>query len=330
MLRELTPRRLFRLAMDLELDGARALRATAETEAGRMHWAEHANRLHVFSLFQYADLLVPRTPACRLPDLLARLEDVGSYDRVWVSEGVGYSWGDAIDGPIPGFATIPVHSGVGLAIAQRCLASSGGAGSPGLVSQLIDRCAASALPGFEYIAVEAIGLAVRTLHPRLAPTFDAVLANDLILQGCFWHGAGRGAYFATSNWQVAAITPVLHNLRAMTGSAVARTNAFAGFAWAVTLVNLFDPAVLARYVAALEEGDEAAAFADGVRTALIAWQHCSEDDGIRQLLAGPPPADVASARWDAVVRRPAEQALNEFPAVTTSERIGSLFYCEAA
>jgi len=317
--------------MDLELDGARALQAAAETEACRTHWAEHANRLHVFSLFQYADLVVRRRPGCRLPDLLARLDDLSPYDRVWVSEGVGYSWGDTIDGPLPGCATIPVHSGVALSIAQRRLASTRGSVGADIVGDLIDCCAASAQPGCEYIAVEAIGLAVRNLHPRLTPMFDAALADDVILNACFWHGAGRGAYFATSNWQVTSITLVLHNLRAMTGSAVGRTNAFAGLAWAVILVNLFDPAVLARYVAVLEGGSETAAFAEGVRTALIAWQHCSPgDDGIRQLLASRPPAAIASASWDEAVRRPAEQALNQFPGVATAGRIGRLFYCEAA
>lgn len=329
MFTELTPRHLFRTALDLELQGARALATSAGNDDTSLEWIEHGNRLHVFSLFQYADVVLGRTAAADLPEMVERTWACTPYDRVWVIEGVGYLWGDRATGSLPDSALIPLHSGIGLSAARQVLQERASRREVDLAATLVQRCLDAAAPGFECVTVEAIGVAVRNLHPRLSRGFDEVLlGSDGILRACFWHGLGRGAYFATSNWRPASKSGAfdLENLRGLATDELARSNVLAGFAWAATLVNLHTPGVLARYLRALQDEDEAAAFAEGVRSSLTIWRHCApDDDGIATLLACEP-HDGGDGAWHALVRSPAEEALRQCAALAVGGRLPQLFH----
>ncbi len=332
MLSAFTPRRLFLAALSAELVCARALASTAGPDDGWLQWAEHGNRLHVFRLFQYADVTVGGAAAAPMSHLLERTFDLDPYDRVWVTEGLGYLWGDRVSGDLPESSLIPVHSGVGLAIASRRLQRLPERGHMNVVAELMDRCARSALPGFEHIPIEAVGLAVRNLYPRLASHFDDELSGwDAVVRGCFWHGVGRGAYFATSNWWPTSESRAcdLESLRTFASDETARTNALAGFAWAATLVNLHTPDVLSRYLAALIDEREAAAFAQGVTSSLIVWQHAApEDGGIARLLATDPHGTAGPWR-STLLHDAARDALFEYPRIVAEGRLQDVFHCGA-
>jgi hypothetical protein len=335
MLTALTPRHLFRTAVDLELHGARALAAASGSDEASLEWVEHGNRLHVFSLFHYADVVLGGTAAATLAELVNRTWDFSPYDRVWVTEGIGYLWGARTIATVPESALVPLHSGIGLSIARQVLQDPAARADIDLVATLVDRCLDCAAPGFECVSVEAIGLAVRNLQPQLALHFDHVLTDaDRVFRACFWHGFGRGAYFATSNWRGAAeqAADAIHDLGAAAPDDAARLNAIAGFVWAATLVNLPTPEVLMRYLAQITDEDAAVAFAEGVTSSLVVWQHAApDDDGIASLLACDSPEGAherAEEWWNALVRAPAQDAVRLYPALAARGRLQHVFHCE--
>lgn len=332
MLTSFTPRHLFHTAVDLELWGARALQSSATTDEIRLQWAEHGNRLHAFSLFQLADLSLGGNRRRDLHALLEGTRTFAPYERVWVTEGIGYLWGARLTGPLPGWSVIPLHSGVGLSVARRLLQQPAARRNPDVVSALVRRCAGTAMPGFEQVAIEAIGLAIRNLHPQLASMFDdGLMAADPVLRACFWHGLGRGAYFATSSWQPGdAAAGALADAKRSAPDAQAATNVVAGFAWAATLVNLDTPDVLARYVAELVDDGDAVAFADGITSSLIVWQDAAPDDDRVVALLDYDSTDPCGAALGRFVRGAAEDALGLYPALRAAGRLQNVFHCEAA
>jgi hypothetical protein len=330
MLTSLSPRHLFRTALDLELQCARALQADAGDDT-RLLWAEHVNRLHAFTLFQRAGLALGRGGR-DLQGLLEFASAFDAYDRVWVTEGVGYAWGGRPTPPLPSRSLIPLHAGVGLSVARRLLQQPSVRSSPDMVPLLFDRCARASMPGYDRVAVEAIGLAVRNLHPELAPAFDGVLTrSDSALRACFWHGVGRGAYFAISSWRSAAAGPQpLDDLRRSAPDEQAAVNAIAGYAWAATLVNLPTPDVLGRHAEALTDDGEAAAFADGVTSSLIVWQDAAPDDDHVIALRDHGFEASCGPAAGRLVRGAAEDALRLYPPLRAAGRLQDVFHCEAS
>jgi hypothetical protein len=338
MLSALSPRQLFRAALDLELTSASALEASASTPSARLHWTEHRNRLHAFGLFQFADITLGADERADLADLVAAAFDFAPFDRIWIIEGSGYWWANrALALTLPPRVTtarfaeaslIPLHAGVGLAIATHMLRDIDHAGVCRLFGRLVDRCRAFAAPGFECVALEASGLAVRTLHPRLGRWFDDCLRDDPVLRRCFWHGIGRGTYFAPSNWMS---TPAVtwRSVAALPGTgddAAAKNGAVRGFAWAVTLVNMRAPGVLERYARVMIDACDVEPLARGVQSALVAWQHAAPDDGSLDLLLTYEPVGAAASRaWNVLVREPALRALAIATSVTRDHLADSLF-----
>jgi len=133
------------------------------------------------------------------------------------------------------------------------------------------------------------------------------------MQAYFWHGVGRGAYFAPANslpywsdpWQCFETSMrIPHEL--------GRRNAVAGCAWAMTLVNLRQPEIIAtlldQYGSQLAADD---AFANGVFSALAVWLRCSSTDSTVQSFvntsrtcARPPWFIYGKRRYDYPVARP--------------------------
>jgi hypothetical protein len=339
MLSVLNPRQLFRAAIDLELMSARALEASAPTSHVRLHWTEHHNRLRAFGLFQFADVMLGMGPHVDLPELVAAAFEYEPFDRLWIIEGSGCWWGNREFGRsvppwvpssrLPAASLIPLHGGLGLAIATQLLRDSDGEAIHALLQLAVHCCGECSAPGFDRVALEATGLAVRTFRPDLARRLDEHLRREPELRRCFWHGVGRGTYFAPSNWMS---TPGVawQSIGALPGvgdDAAARRNAVRGFAWAVTLVNLGAPGVLERYARAMIDAYEIDELTCGVQSAIVAWRHAAPDDHavIDSLLLHEPADSAAVLAWNRLVREPALRGIAIAPTVS-SDRIADALY----
>jgi hypothetical protein len=264
---------------------------------GGVLWRELRNKLRAWELFSYADRYRVHQVQC------------GAFEKVWISEGLGYvsARGSTIVEGLPAVAHVPLHTGLGLALAEDALTAARRTGDlSAALRSFRETCVAAAAPGFFEAAYEALGLVAVTMHTHWIGDIDQELltvgdfSNEL-----FWHGAGRGLYFTPLAFLPAPSTRRRGIDCALNwpSSALGRRNAIAGLIWAVTLVNIGDPPVLeswlGEYAAELQD---IAALSNGVASALIVWESAAPGGHWLDALEGYRPQERFSAElWDSVV-----------------------------
>jgi hypothetical protein len=296
---------------------------------GRAGWRELDNKLAAFRGFERA-AATPPPPAARLDALLAGLAALSPYDRLWATEGLGYAWAEvAWNGGEPRdllaavSARAPLATGMGLCFASRIVGSLPAAADRERLASALARFLAlardNAPPGWIPAVAEAWGFAARTLRPDLVPAIGHLLAADAGLSALFWHGVGRGLYFAPTH-AVPLASPSLRAVdRALSEPphAAGRSNAVAGFALAMTLVNFRHPEVVETFLAGAGGGRLPAdgSFGAGVGAAVSIWERTIGREGLLRTWfdhrpAGPP---GSATRWDRCVLGPAAAALANPP-----------------
>ena len=234
----------------------------------RLAWQEFQNKLQAFDLFEHVDvtLHLPSGFELSLPALVEQAEALGPYLAVWALEGLGRYYAETYwesQGTpqhlltadqvraLPVRSLIPLHTGMGLSLADRLLATlkpqSSDAAIDTVLQQFIALCEDNSREGYTGAVLEALGLVTRLRYPQLVRIVDrrlSAIAPDVL--GYFWHGVGRGLYFlplnalpcSSSTWRAVEMAQdeAPHTL--------GRLNALGGLAWAVTLVNIRHPAIL--------------------------------------------------------------------------------------
>ena len=300
---------------------------------------ETQNKLEAFRLFAYADreLNLPTRSLESLPALTRRALALGRYQRVWALEGVAHFYASRLTSPaglladpeLPECAMVPLHAGMGTAFASEALAKPGPNPSKTILRDSMERffelCRVNARPGWYENAIEPMGLAVRTLHPHLlSAASDAIGEIDGDAQRLFWHGVGRSLYFVPMNFMTFGGS---HERALRTAIGEAPTpedgrNAVAGLVWAVTLVNIRQPAVLKNLLRASAPIAMRNAVINGIVSALLIWRHMVPEDRefisayTRRAPSGAPEAHL----WNDLVVAPAAQAL-----AADDRRIAALF-----
>jgi len=313
--------------MSLGLEGWQAAERIAVTAAayarhenGLGEWMQLRNRLRAFGRFLYAEDLIARRAGCSLDDALEGALQLDPYDRVWVTEGLGYAHGSRISGAdppllkrrmLPARSLIPLHAGMGLALAGTLLNDFTAGSIAERLGRFVDLCTRHAMPGYASVTFEALGLATRGLTPHLM-TELAVEIERLhpSLVAYFWHGVGRGSYF--SPLLAATLTPTRDLVTSALAAAPigeAAANVVAGLAWAVVLINIRDPDVIDQFVSSCGgDAGTVAAMGDGIDRAIHVWATCVGPDARLRALAAWRPA--AADRWERLVARPARRHLS--------------------
>lgn len=263
-------------------------------------WIELRNKLEAFTLFEHVDmeLSLPVFTDQSLAALARQAETLGPYFSVWATEGIGHYYADshlssnksvssllqpAKDNGLSASAMVPLHAGIGLALAESVLAKIDGKTADQVSDQLRDfvsLCRSTVHPEYLEIIYEALGLATRNLYPHLLSMMQTCLsALSEELPEYFWHGVGRALYFSPSTL-FSRDAPGKGFDMCMTEPTndLARRNAVAGFAWALTLVNIRQPKIIAEFLR--RHGStmvEQEAFVNGVRSALIIWTKSSSN-----------------------------------------------------
>ena len=325
VLGESASRQAIGAALQLLQQSAATVQAALPGEAG-CEWRELANKLEAFGLFQQAPLWVGVAPGADLPleEQLQRASALGGYRSVWTTEGLGYANAESAweAGQAPGWflgssrlegAGLPLHTGAALSFAGRLLAADEGRTRQGLARWLAlweDTTRA----GYAGIAVEALGLVARNLYPYLVPRLAGSLAAfDAVLAEYFWHGVGRGLYFAPTH----ALPNSGSHGRAFEkawrepADAAGRRNATAGLAWALALVNLRHPEILAGVLRRHVDRGAAAAFVNGVASAVVVWHEIVGRDVHLETFLDYRSPDLGG-RWSDLVVGPCEEALRSF------------------
>ena len=336
-------------SFDLAQQAVEALEGAAPSRDGRSAWREFGNKLQSFSTFRYVDATLQLDSAAELSlgELVDRAGRLEPYSAVWATEGLGYFWTERawergetpsrlLAGETVDRALIALHAGMGLSMARRSLqALDAGSTAAEIRRQLhhfVALCRDNSKEGYAEVALEALGLIGRTLHPELVPAIDQHLASLYPeIQAYFWHGVGRGTYFVPLSLvpRLSSASRAVEMLRREAPHELAWTNALSGLAWPLILVNIRHPEIVESFLA--QHGDLLAAtdaFASGAGSSIATWFDSTGGDPhlVRFCRHRPDPEAGQQAQlWDSQVREPCMEALKYYPALRERGLLGNIF-----
>ena len=328
-----------------------ALVPGADAELARR---ECTAKIDALQMFQDARDLCPE-PAARvkLAQTVARAYAGDAFCAPWALECIGHDHvsahrhrGDGVRsllsshdlGPLPDRSLTMLHAGIGLGLAELALEGlrpdAPASGLDAALQRFVDDCRGSSREGYLGCALESLGLVARHLYGQsMVLALDGRLAVvDEGARAFFWHGVGRAVYLSPENmvprpdspWPAVAIVDrdAPHDL--------ARDNMVAGVAWALLAVNLRQPAVLEGFLRKHGPGFGGTdAFVNGLAASAIVRKDTTPDEpSLEALLAHEAGAGDSrlGSTWDAVVRGPIAQALDEAHPVLAQRRLmGELF-----
>jgi hypothetical protein len=285
----------------------------------RIAWQELRNKLEAFERFRAAAC----EPGPGIGPALRRASAMPAYERLWTLEGLGHALGGAawreprglLRSGVPAAAALPLHTGAGLAFAERAVEAE----EEGLTEELLERfaalCEAAAAPGSADALFEALGLAARTLRPDRIPAFDRALRRmGEERRSLFWHGLGRGLYFLPTNalpWGDPA-GRALPKALSEPPDALSRHQAVGGLSWALVLVNLRNPEVVEAFLRSPGcPGPYEGAFAHGAAMAALVWAAVIGPDATLDRFLRHRPRAAWARTWQRLVAEPCAQAVQE-------------------
>lgn len=348
-----TPRSMTRLAFEAIQLSAAAFRLLVPWPETQRALREFQNKLEAFELFEHVDSVLQISPAgeVHLSELVRKTERLEPYRAVWATEGLGHylaetSW-QKNEAPrsllnderseLPARSLCALHAGMGLAFGNRFLRTLSRRSSEveirRVLQQFVMACEANSRAGYVGAAYESLGLVTRNLYPQIVLKVDQQLGKiDERLVSYFWHGVGRGIYFAPT-----ISLPDSHSseramkmIRDELPHALGRKNALAGLAWATTLVNIRQPEILETFLK--RHGDQPLdneAFSNGVSSAVMIWRDSTVEDTYLEAFCQhqPDPSNAVGAkRWEQLVQRPCREALEHvYPVLRQQRRLGEVF-----
>jgi len=343
-----------RLGADLAERTASGLRIASSPRESLAAAVEIANKGEVYLLVRQVGRLLGVPDGFPLPllELVARAYGLGPFQALWAVEGLGHdyavSWFTAGIEPrgilttapraraLPPESLLMMHAGIGLGFAERLLEGAGRDTPPEalrlLVADVLRLCRESSRPGYLGAALESLGLVTGLFHRPLVPGVDRALRDlsETEVLGFYWHGVGRALYFRAVNFLPCSTWPVFDAARRAAPDDAARRNAWAGLAWAITLVNQRQPWILAELLVE-PHGEELArddAFADGVASSIVMRYDSTPGAPFIEPFCAFRPRGPARAHelWEALVARPCRLALEVYyPALRAEDRLGSIF-----
>jgi hypothetical protein len=201
-----------------------------------------------------------------------------------------------------------------------------------MVDSFVHACVANSDDCYVEAAYESFGLACRSLYPQLVdPIYEYLFQRRHELLPYFWHGLGRAIYFSPLNLLPGRSAPWagIQMCVSEPPNELAKQNAMAGFAWAMTLVNIRDPEVIQLLLQHHAKNmPEPQAFINGVYSSVIAWRDSSPEDASLAALARYQPnssTDGLVDLWNYYVARPCLQALTDYQAIHDAKRVGTIF-----
>jgi hypothetical protein len=309
-------------------------------EEARVAFLELRNKVQAFRAFEHVDEMVSLPLSSPIGDLVARAVGLDAPVSVWAAEGIGYHVtaagsrifevrrSDAHDNTcdLPHDALIPLHAGMGSALAATVLEDLNDRPSADILDDAVarfeDACTRGALPAYLDVSREALGFVVRSMYADLLPMMAIrIRVAHPGLRGLFWHGIGRAAYFSPSSaLPLGRAREWVLEEAGTTTSTLERRNLVAGIAWAATLVNLPDPEALERWIAAIRTPDDFEPFAFGVQSAFQVWRQCAPRDPAYAAFAYHSRGRGFSGPWDRIMK----------PLELNARRPGELFQWRTA
>jgi len=340
--------------------GTRAMqgmRLSTSPPAAGAAFTEIKNKGEVYLLVRQnkriLDIPSPSPHPFPIETYLDRAYEREDYPALWAVEGLGHLFGESqldanetsadtnlLGGSesegIPLKSLLMLHAGIGLAYAQRLLGKLKSQPTDDEVleatRQIFDLCRQNSRPAYLGAAVESLGLVTRTFESKLLPQVDrAVDELEPEWRGYFWHGVGRALYFLPLNFLPCSTWEVVEMAARESVDDISRHNLYAGAGWAMAMVNLRNPNVLADLVIK-PHGEKLLSnlwFQNGIASALVMREDTTPDTPLigsflKESEKWKDPE--LQSRWETIVIKPSRKALDTTgPELLESGQIGRIF-----
>ncbi len=328
------------------LQSTEIARAVMGGNENNLFLKEFGNKLQAYSFFEYVDELLPPNSERSLNRMIERTASIEPFASIWAMEGIGYFYTEKISAvtdlpdhllisevsyDLPEKSLIPLHAGMGLSLARNFLERIRPETSfekiVDLTGRYISLCRNNSRAGYSKIVFETLGLVCRNLYPHLILTVDRALENfDEDYTAYFWHGAGRAMYFSPCG-----ILPVFDERRSSILATQdeppherGKLNALAGWLFAMTLVNIRQPEIIAdcfKNHRRLFASD--GIVADGIGSAMIVWHISAQESSlIKSFLNYTPVGENEEfvSQWREIVSEPVARTLSDYLNNNKNER----------
>jgi hypothetical protein len=320
-----------------------------DPEQARLAWQELRNKLEIFLLVKNlpAKLGLPPGQFVPLPALVEKAYSLSPFEALWAVEGVGHYYTDMYwkkkgvpsgllseaQALVPSKSLLMLHAGMGLAFADRLLDTlepdvPSESQTAAVLKQFISLCENNARPGYVGAAIESLGIVTRDFYQDsmdvVQRQFQEIAPQ---LAGFFWHGVGRGFYFSREHF-LPVLSSASSSVEEEVHNCADRKSAMAGLAWAVTVVNMRQPAImeniLRRQTGQLSLAD---AFTNGVISSVIMRQDTTPDAQFADVFNQYQTNDrQLAAAWERLISRPIRAALQtDYPVLRERGALDQVF-----
>ena len=328
-----TPNNILRLSSQAVRQSVQ-LSQLLQPEQANLAWQELRNKLEVFVLVKNLPsiLHLPAHEFIPLPQLVDKAYTVSPFQSLWAVEGLGHYYADIyweqkgvpqgllLEGqaPVPEKSLLMLHAGIGLSFADRLLGNLTSQASTeairGTVEYFLALCRNNSRKGYLGAAVESLGLVTRDFYPDFLQRVDQQLRQvGPEFLGFFWHGVGRALYFSRQYF-LPVLRTVWTGVDSEAHNAPDRLSAMAGLSWAVTMVNLRQPAIMQNVVRSyIEHSPLAEGFTNGVISSLIMRTDTTPDVPFIPAFYQYRPSDrQLAATWERRIAEPSRVALQTY------------------
>jgi hypothetical protein len=351
-----------RVTSELVQQSAEIFRSLNPIQDGTLTLQELQNKLQVFVLVRNIPntLQLPSEPPYpTLLEVVQRAYAMQPYPALWAVEGIGHWYGDtfftrhevpqgilteASIRDLPPESLTMLHAGIGMSFAQYWMKTVTHRSSltdiRQALAQVIALCRDNSRPGYEGAALESLGLMTQngqfydeTRPDQMVQMVSRELEHiDPEVFEYFWHGVGRAHYFLPIHF-IPGYGSIWHAVRMIQQAVThehAWLNAIAGLAWAVTMVNIRQPQIVANFVqyhgAQLVADD---GFANGVASSIMMRYDTTPDAPFitPYYRYQPEPVNPQFMQlWQSQVQQPCTLALHKYyPVLKQHKHLGEIF-----
>lgn len=303
-------------------------------DQANLAWQELRNKLEVFVIVKNLSsiLHLPTGEFIPLPELVEKAYVLSPFVALWAVEGVGHYYADMYwkqkgipqgllfedQAQVPSKSLLMLHAGMGLAFADRLLGHLTSEASADQVRSTMEYFVGlvrnNSRRGYLGAAVESLGLVTRDFYPDLLEQVHRQLravAPEFV--GYFWHGAGRALYFSRKYF-LPVLRTVWSGVDQEAHNAPDRLSAMAGLSWAVTVVNMRQPAIMENVLrSCIEQSELAEGFTNGIISSVIMRQDTTPDEPFAAGFNQYQPNDrQLGAAWERLIGAPILAALQTY------------------
>jgi hypothetical protein len=312
---------------------------------------ETANKGRIMALVNGLESYMGPDGKTTVQEMVEKSYALGTFPALWAVEGVGKDlaeWhmqrspnpkrmlNDAPLDPKYRGAWLMLHAGIGMGFARQPILALPRDPSPAQVRDFTMRfvtlCRENSRPGYAGAALESLGLVSRFMRSQefCRSIHDVLGKEDPDANTYFWRGMGRCFYFHPENFPPGVSRPyrAFDMIDAAAPDEEIKQALYAGFSWALTVVNMITPEVMEYVLTHVPELVGQPGFVNGITSSVTMRYDTTPGEPLITRFMNHQPADrETAALWKEKVRASCELAIEKVhPALVSHQRLEEVFH----